>query len=553
MLSRWCARVTIIALGLWLGCVRDSQASLTTVATQETFRAYDFPRNDDHPAPGLSAFSGHLLLASVDENCHIQVDDSKYPSILGNNGPRNDSLGTILAYVDMSNLPSIKCRRLVSVLEVSQGLESIDALVFASIHDSDTDFGGLDDINLYFYREALPIPQFLLAVGQDTGQSLLRQLTEHPAPEGISVTGVWDDSPWTVLAGSVGFLFVRWLFFAIRVLAALYVTYHMFTMYRLSCFRYSFKFLVFTAILVHLVAFMIGPLELYIYRYQAWLFLIGWFAVNAAFYALILRWARVVRSIYPWKWLRFFTALAHVAFYAVFITLFFTGLNYFTLPSREFVSDFGNILRTYVVTSLTAIQSVFFTTVGLRVVFLQWRQYRSDPGAMALIKLTLLCLFSMFGWLLLSLVLVLIQTVWAVPDVKTYLGRIICSHIASLLAVFAVFWNMTVSGVDSHSSDPSGQARTSLGGRLGSVHLQSCNGHLVDTCASTPRTSRDCVSDVLEKDCKNPLSEKPVRLSILPSVSPRPRHLSRCEPEPRALNEDPPTFGTESYECKVLI
>ncbi|KAJ1983746.1 hypothetical protein H4R34_001078 [Dimargaris verticillata] len=442
---------------LLLCWVCQSWADLKVLDKNVRFRAYDLP-NTDQKDLGYD-LEGHLLKVDFSDNCRFSFNKSRYQDFFDNYSdihaaPADQNL---IAFVDWDEAVDNGCRQVLDTLIGTGEIEDftgfsdtsmprLKAIVYTATTDSNTEFGSPVELEYMYFNEAMPLYPYLMLIGHDDGKQLRTWHDEsvQSATKGLLVGIGHSKGPWNGMKEEAGYLVIRWFFFTLRLLAAVYAMYHVVITYYYTRFLYRFKITAHSVIFVHILLLMVAPYEengtraLVILNAMAMPFL------TMTFYLVLTRWARVVRSVYRWRFIRALVWYLRFNVFLIVLGTLFTLLANIRTPSAEVLAAISNAVNNFIVPICYIIEVGIIYAMGSVVIYRQWGYYFSENGALALIKLTVVCFISITGWLILSVLLLVKSTIWEAHFVTDYVVQIALLNTSSVLIAATMLWNLSV-------------------------------------------------------------------------------------------------------------
>ncbi|KAJ1970912.1 hypothetical protein H4R34_005909 [Dimargaris verticillata] len=397
-------------------------------------------------------------------------------------------------------------------------MPKITAIIYTANLNSTMDFGPPDDVAYNFYREA-PVDDIeLLLVGFDDGIGLTEVIKQslETSSQGLAVVYKHDIGPWNRMQRAGYYQFIHWIFFIINLLIAAYAVYHVaLTIYQ-SRFRHRFKIISHLTVVIFAILFLIGPIDNINDRHEFILNGIAWPFLTITFYLVLTRWARVVHSVYRWRYMWMFHWLLRIVMVIIALETLFYVLAYAKISASNPLPKIAFLFYAYIGPPFNLLQDVVVYTIGFYVIRHQSRFNKSEEGSKALVKLTVVCLISITGYLLSSILLIIKGTAWPTHHVGDYVAYIVLLDISSVLIASAMLWNLSVAsmiGFDSSNRATETGRSTTLRNELQSgvpaVALEQGNLY---------RLSSEHASSVQEKP--SPLNRKEsIELAAMPYPS----------------------------------
>ncbi|KAJ1982415.1 hypothetical protein H4R35_000296 [Dimargaris xerosporica] len=421
-------------------------------------RAYDLPHTldeDDHSHD----LEGYLLGLDYAPNCVLSINQTRYKDFFSDHDNSTHS-HNLFAFVDMAKAMQFGCRNVLHTLEcpyptdtytglAGDSMPKIAAIVFTANLGSTMDFGAPDDLTYNFYREAPVGDMELLLVGIDDGMRLTELVNKglETSSQGLAVVYKHDIGPWNRMQRAGYYQFIHWLFFIINLLIAIYAAYHVtLTIYQ-SRFRHRFRIASHTTMFIFAVLFLIGPLDNNDDRHEFILNGLAWPFLASTFYLVLSRWARVVQSVYRWRYMWLFRwflriVMAIIALEAIFYIFAFAKVSTTTpLPRVAF------LFIVYIAPPINMTQDLAVYAIGTYVIRHQCRFNKAEEGSKALVKLTVVCLISITGCLSSSIIFIVKGATWPTRHVGGYVAYVVLLNISSVLIASAMLWNLSVASM----------------------------------------------------------------------------------------------------------
>ncbi|KAJ1660264.1 hypothetical protein IWQ61_000786 [Dispira simplex] len=433
-----------LSVVLWLCCLSPSGGTLTVLDIDQNFLAYDFPLASPEDS---QTFQGRMIPGKVGPGCKLIIDTSLFPGIFNTTENSDTNVKTILL-IDHSEPPSATCRLARDVLKHNHDFSlPVDLFVFVSPYSYPYDFGGIEEPYFLFYKEVLPIKQGLLVVGKDTALALGDIFTNQPSPDGLLIKVQDTTGPWNHYLNSAGFKAMRWFFVVLRALFLLYAVTHIFLMVRSGNFGGLFKKLLYFAVIIHIVFSMVGPHEIrYTFTYY-YVETTAWYIIANAYYMLLYGWGKVVYQTYEWGWFRIHFAMVFACILEA-VVWFVASCFYVSDVDREgATATFVIVARFYLTSAFLLLLIVIYLSGATCVIIHQSRLQRVEAGVKSLIQLTKLCMFSIVGWSVVAISMVLTPTVWSVPTVSHHVAQCMVYHVGSIWITFVIFWQLSLTGI----------------------------------------------------------------------------------------------------------
>ncbi|KAJ1955007.1 hypothetical protein IWQ62_005625, partial [Dispira parvispora] len=418
--------------------------TLTVLDTDQNFLAYDFPL----AAPEDSqTFQGRMIPGKVGPGCKISANTLLFPGVFNSTENSDPNVKTVLL-IDHSEPPSPTCKLAMDVLLNNHDLSfPVDVFVFVSPFSYPYDFGGIEEPYFLFYEEGLPVKQDLLVIDKETALVLSGIFTSEASPNGLRISVRDTTGPWNRYLHSAGFKAMRWTFVVIRALFMLYAVFHIFLMVRARNFGGTFKFLLYFAIITHLVFSTIGPHEIRYTHAYYYVETVAWYTIINAYYMILYGWGKVVYQCYRWSW-----------FWVHFVVVFACVVEavVWFVASILYVSDAGRagatamfvlVVRFYLTCVFLLLLIVIYLGGATWVIIHQRQLERVGAGVNSLIKLTKLCMFSIVGWTFVAISVALTPTVWDKPTISHHISQCMVYHIGSIWVTFVVFWQLSITGI----------------------------------------------------------------------------------------------------------
>ncbi|KAJ1657201.1 hypothetical protein IWQ61_003352 [Dispira simplex] len=472
-----------LSVVLWSCILSTSRGTLIVLDTDQSYPANDFPLVLPKDS---QTFQGRMIPGKVGPECKLLIDPSPFPGVFNTTENSDPGLKTVLL-IDHSVAPSPTCYLAKDVLTHNHDLSfPVDVLVFVSPYSYPYDFGGVEEPYFSLYTVGLPIKQDLLVIGKDTALILRDIFTSRPLPDGLRIAVRDTAGPWNHYLHSAGYKFMRWFFVALRSLFLLYAVTHIFLMFRSGNFLGVFKPLLYTAIILHIVFYMIGPKEVTFTRTDYYMDTLAWYAIDNAYFILLYRWGRVVYQCYRWRWFQIHFGMIFAGIFVSIIWLVTSILNMYDVSREGTMATFVIVGRFYLTCVFLLLITLFYISLATWVIIHQLRLNRVGAAVQSLIQLTKLCMFSIAGWIVIAISLALTPTVWSVPTVSRHITQCMLYHIGSIWVTFSIFWQLSLTGISpfsklfnrtllgtSRATEPSGDRSHTLNSQprsLGSNH-----------------------------------------------------------------------------------
>ncbi|KAJ1963817.1 hypothetical protein IWQ62_003103 [Dispira parvispora] len=429
---------------LWSCFLSRSDGTLTILGTNQSYPANDFPLALPEDS---QTFQGRMIPGKVGPGCKLLIDPSPFPGVFNTTENSDTDVKTVLL-IDHSKAPSPTCQLAMDVLKNNHDLAfPVDVFVFVSPYSFPYDFGGVEEPYFALYTVGLPIKQDLLVIGKDTAVAMREIFSSQPLPDGLRIVVSDTAGPWNRYLHSTGYKFMRWFFMALRVLFLLYAVIHIFLMVRSGNFHGVFKPLLYTAIILHIVFYMIGPKEVTFTRFDYYMDTFAWYAIDNAYFFLLYRWGSVVYQCYRWRWFRIHFGMIFAGVLVSLIWIVTSILDMYDVGREGALATFVIVGRFYLTCVYLLMLTFFYISLATWVIIHQLRLHRVGGAVQSLIKLTKLCMFSITGWILIAISLAMTPTVWSVPIVSRHITQCMLYHIGSIWVTFTIFWQLSLTGI----------------------------------------------------------------------------------------------------------
>ncbi|KAJ1923714.1 hypothetical protein IWQ60_005690 [Tieghemiomyces parasiticus] len=459
----------LLFLGSLLNLVR---ATFTITSTGQQVITYDLPLFGLGRHELVDSYTARLVQVSVDDRCELtmqgqfvyqlKVDETdpedddatasdSQPRVYGD---KDDDGDTLIAMVNLSDrCPTVATAMLANKdpasAEAREIVKLVDMFMFISRYNSTEDIGGLSEPTFGYYRDALPFDiQSFVAVGADGAQVIRQALAQSDVVTGLTISAVHKHSPWDPYYRSATYLGIRWGFFTINLLVAIYVAYHTFRLVYPSGLimeaRYLFRLGSSVLLLLNFILIMISPLEETFTRASACIRTVGIVFGCFACLLLLMQWSQVLYAIYNWRYIRTFYIflLCLDIGIALFLALLLVQVYQ---PGTPGLSGLLQAIVLYVIPACMLLILVVLILTSVWVSRAQKDMHSTGVGPTALLRLTHLCILSSVGWILIIIFMILGASYLERPRISYFIAYTVCTHVSSILAAAAILWTLAVS------------------------------------------------------------------------------------------------------------
>ncbi|KAJ1910310.1 hypothetical protein IWQ60_010720 [Tieghemiomyces parasiticus] len=450
---------------------RLAHTAFTVKHTNQMVPSHDLALYGDSHDHSSKPYDARLIQISLDDQCQFTMQgQTAYQLDVGVDASATEPL---VALVNSNHkctmvLHTLFACRQSSDTETKAILAAVKVLVFVSNYSSDYDVGGISEELFKYYQDALPFDvDDLMVVGSDSADTL-RQVLADADDRGVSIHVIHDESPWNIYYHSATWAGIRWSFFVVNLLAALYIAYHIgITFIRKGFFtrdRYLIRITSAFLLLLHLVFYMACPVETATTRANAMVRRLSVGVQSMAYSFLLMQWARVVLRIYNWRYIRVFY------WYTIFMVGYTTvyticsATDVYVHQSLQFAA-FITVMNYYLSPGCVVIEIAVIIHSAVLISRTQWAQRKNGAGPMALVKLTYLINLSCLGYIIMGMFSVLESTVWRPPRISLFIAKTVFAQVFSFISAAAIFWTLTAAS----------KVRSSAGGSTSGARHHKAN------------------------------------------------------------------------------